>query len=94
MDVYRIAEHEFRPGEADEIADLIMLKRGGQNIQEHTIKIKVIAEVEDGLSDIRRMARADGKEAVTVGIKKQRGGNEVEVAVLHIVASNAFATAS
>lgn len=57
-----------------------ILTRGGQRIQDHVILIKDVATVEDGLSDIRRLARVDGKQAVGISIKKQRGTNEVTVA--------------
>lgn len=39
-----------------------------------------MAVVEDGLSDIRRIARVEGKEAIGIQIRKQRGTNEVEIA--------------
>ena len=36
--------------------------------------------MEDGLSDIRRLARSNGANSLSVSIKKQRGSNEVELA--------------
>jgi HAE1 family hydrophobic/amphiphilic exporter-1 len=36
--------------------------------------------VEDGLADMRRIARSSGRPTVGLGIRKQRGSNEVEVA--------------
>lgn len=64
----------------EEIANIQILRRGGQIIHNRVIRIKDVAEVEDGLSDIRRLARIDGKPTVNIAIKKQRGTNEVEVA--------------
>ena len=63
----------------DSIRNLRILKRGGQRIYESAIRIKDVAIVEDGLSDIRRLARVDGKPAVGIMIKKQRGTNEVDI---------------
>jgi HAE1 family hydrophobic/amphiphilic exporter-1 len=39
-----------------------------------------VAEIEDGLDDIRRISRANGERAVGIGIRKQRGSNTVAVA--------------
>ena len=66
--------------EASEIGNINILKRGGQIINSRIYRIKDVAVVEDGLSDIRRMARIDGKQAVAIQIRKQRGTNEVQVA--------------
>ncbi len=63
-----------------EIANFPILKRGGQLIQDKIFHINDVATVEDGLADIRRVARVDGKTAVTIQVRKQRGVNEVEVA--------------
>jgi hydrophobe/amphiphile efflux-1 (HAE1) family protein len=66
--------------EINEIGNINILKRGGQIINDRTYRIKDVAVVEDGLSDIRRLARVDGKQAVAIQIRKQRGTNEVDVA--------------
>jgi len=63
----------------ESIRNLRILKRGGQRIYESTLRIKDVAKVEDGLSDIRRLARVNGKPAVGIMIKKQRGTNEVDI---------------
>ncbi len=60
--------------------EIRILRRGGQIIQDAVYKIKDVAEVEDGLTDIRRMARIDGNPAISISVRKQRGENEVEVA--------------
>ncbi len=66
----------------EEIKKLRLLRRGGQTIQDVRLTIGDVADVEDGLSDIRRMARVEGKPALSVSIRKQRGANEVELADL------------
>lgn len=66
---------------ASELSELRILRRGGSIIQPGVVlKIKDVATVEDGLSDIRRRARLNGKEAVVISVRKQRGTNEVAVA--------------
>jgi hydrophobe/amphiphile efflux-1 (HAE1) family protein len=70
-------------GEAAEVKELgaiRILRRGGQIIHNRVIRISDVARVEDGLSDIRRLARVDGETSIGIGIRKQRGTNEVEVA--------------
>lgn len=66
--------------EVDEVKNIRILRRGGELILNRDIFVKDVAQVEDGLSDIRRLARVDGKQAVGIQIKKQRGTNEVDVA--------------
>jgi hydrophobe/amphiphile efflux-1 (HAE1) family protein len=66
--------------DVEEVKNIQILKRGGQVIHDRVIRIGDVADVEDGLSDIRRIARVDGKNAISVSIKKQRGTNEVEIA--------------
>ncbi len=63
-----------------EIENIRILKRGGERIFNRDIFIKDIAIVEDGLSDITRLARVQGKQAIGIMVKKQRGTNEVVVA--------------
>jgi hydrophobe/amphiphile efflux-1 (HAE1) family protein len=64
----------------EEIGNIYILSRGGETVQSARIRIKDVARVEDGLSDVRRIARIDGKPAVSIMVRKQRGGNEVTVA--------------
>lgn len=74
----------------EEVGNILLLRRGGEVIHQTSadgadlsgIRIKDVARVEDGLSDTRRMARISGKDGVGIGIKKQRGENEVELAKL------------
>ncbi|MBI3332986.1 MAG: efflux RND transporter permease subunit, partial [Candidatus Omnitrophica bacterium] len=63
----------------EEFGDIIISRRGGQPVYK-PITLKEVATVEDGLADIRRIARIMGNPAVGLGIKKQRGANEVAVA--------------
>ena len=78
-------EQEFNVramGEAasvEEFEKIIISRRGGQPVYK-PITLKDVARVEDGLADQRRIARIMGKPAVGLGIKKQRGANEVSVA--------------
>ncbi len=44
------------------------------------LRIGDVGRVEDGLADIRRIARSGGKSAIGLGIIKQRGSNAVKVA--------------
>jgi hydrophobe/amphiphile efflux-1 (HAE1) family protein len=62
-----------------EFENIAINQRGGQPIYTH-IKLKQIANIEDGLDDIRRISRSNGDLAVGIGIRKQRGSNAVEVA--------------
>lgn len=64
----------------EELGKIKILRRGGQIIQDRNYSISDVARVEDGLSDIRRIARADGQPAISFAIRKQRGGNEVTLA--------------
>ncbi|NUM56982.1 MAG: efflux RND transporter permease subunit [Bdellovibrionaceae bacterium] len=64
----------------EQFSEIRILKRGGQIVQPETaIKIRDVAKVEDGLSDVRRMARIKGQEAIFISVKKQRGSNEVSL---------------
>ncbi|MDD5438818.1 MAG: efflux RND transporter permease subunit, partial [Candidatus Omnitrophica bacterium] len=68
-------------GEAATVKDfgnILIQKRAGLPIFK-PIYLKDVASIEDGLADIRRIARSNGKAMVGLGIKKQRGSNEVEV---------------
>jgi len=62
-----------------EFENLLLPKRSGQPVYK-PIYLKEVATIEDGLADVRRIARSNGRQAVALGIRKQRGANEVEVA--------------
>ncbi|WP_413559616.1 efflux RND transporter permease subunit [Bdellovibrio sp. HCB209] len=63
-----------------DVSNIQIINRGGQRIHDAKIYIKDIATVEDGLSDVRRIARFEKHQAVALQVRKQRGTNEVEVA--------------
>jgi HAE1 family hydrophobic/amphiphilic exporter-1 len=63
----------------EEFSNIIIPGRKGAPIW-RTFRIKDIGSVEDGLADVRRISRTQGKAAVGLGIKKQRGTNSVAVA--------------
>jgi len=63
----------------EDFSRLIITGRGGSSIWK-TFRIKDVAEVEDGLADIRRVSHTNGKLSVGIGIIKQRGSNAVATA--------------
>ncbi len=63
----------------EEFKKLPMIRRGGA-ANFSPIFLGEVAEVEDGLADVRRISRTNGKNAVGLGIRKQRGSNTVAVA--------------
>ena len=64
---------------AQDFANLYIKKRGGSpNYSE--IQVKDVANVYDGLEDIRRISRVNSESAISMGIRKQRGVNSVQVA--------------
>ncbi len=63
----------------EEFGNLVINARGGQPNYK-PIYLKQVAKIEEGLADIRRMSRANGKPSVGLGIRKQRGSNAVAVA--------------
>ncbi|MBV6494734.1 MAG: Multidrug resistance protein MdtB [Turneriella sp.] len=74
-------------GEASSPKDLAkvrIIRRGAENIYASGAALRIgdIARVEDGLSDQRRLARLNGTDlqGVSIGIRKQRGQNEVALA--------------
>lgn len=58
----------------------IQIRQRGGNLIFKPFYIGDVATVEKGLADVRRISRVNGKNAVGLGIKKQRGSNAVEVA--------------
>jgi len=63
----------------EEFGNIVIAHRGGQPIYT-TMYLKDVATIEDGLADKRRLSRIMGKPAIGLGIRKQRGANEVAVA--------------
>ncbi len=61
-----------------EFENLLLPKRSGLPVFK-PIYLKEVATIEDGLADVRRIARSNKQQTVALGIRKQRGANEVEV---------------
>jgi len=59
----------------DEIAQSVITTSNGQ-----PIRVRDVAEVRDGFSDVQYLAEVNGVPSVTVGIQKQSGANTVAVA--------------
>jgi len=69
-------------GEAETIEEFSKIsinKRGGAP-NYNPIKISEVAKVEDGLDDVQRISRVNGKPSIGIGVRKQRGSNAVSVA--------------
>ncbi len=64
---------------AQEFGHIVINQRGGQPIYSR-ILLNQVAEIEDGLDDVRRISRSNGERGVGIGIRKQRGSNSVAVA--------------
>ncbi len=62
-----------------EVANIPITRRGGAPIYASTIRLGDVARVEDGLNDFRRITRVNGRPGLTIGIRKQIGGNAVAV---------------
>jgi hydrophobe/amphiphile efflux-1 (HAE1) family protein len=62
----------------EEFGNLVIPTRGGQQIWTK-LHLKDVARIDEGLADIRKVARLNGHEAVGLGIIKQRGSNAVAV---------------
>jgi hydrophobe/amphiphile efflux-1 (HAE1) family protein len=63
----------------DEFTNLPIIRRGGApNFV--PVSLGEMVKVEEGLADVRRISRVQGKTAVGLGIRKQRGSNAVSVA--------------
>ncbi len=62
----------------EEFGKIVINRRGGAP-NYSPIYLDQVAEIEDGLADVRRKSRVMGKPAVGLGIRKQRGSNAVEV---------------
>lgn len=63
----------------EQMGDMLITLRGGQRIYHSDIHIRDVATIEDGLSDIRSMARSNGEVTLGIGIQKQHGENDVAV---------------
>ena len=63
----------------EQMGDMLITQRGGTRIYHSDIHLRDVATIEDGLEDVRSMARSDGKMTLGVGIQKQHGENDVKV---------------
>jgi hydrophobe/amphiphile efflux-1 (HAE1) family protein len=65
-----------------EFNQLVISSRSGQLTQDPTnmVRIGQVARVEEGLAEVYRISRFEGKTALGLGIKKQLGSNAVAVA--------------
>ncbi len=72
-------------GEASSIADfsnLMINSRGGLGANYKITRLTDVATVEEGVGDVRKISRFNGKKAVALGVLKQHGSNAVEVSNL------------
>lgn len=78
----RIERNVRTLGEATTVEEFEMLpiiRRGGSpNFR--PVFLREVVDIEEGLADVRRVSRANGKNAIGLGVRKQRGTNAVEVA--------------
>ncbi|HXH29218.1 MAG TPA: efflux RND transporter permease subunit [Bacteriovoracaceae bacterium] len=77
-----ISEKNVRTlGEAtsvDEFKRLPIIRRGGTP-NYIPISLDQVVDVEEGMADVRRISRSNGKNAIGLGIRKQRGSNTMAV---------------
>ncbi|MCB4791506.1 MAG: efflux RND transporter permease subunit [Elusimicrobia bacterium] len=64
----------------DDFGNIVIGKRAGVPVYK-PIYLKQVATIEKGLDDIRRVSRTNGKTSVGLGIRKQRGSNQVAVSL-------------
>ncbi|MGZ3795692.1 MAG: efflux RND transporter permease subunit [Pseudobdellovibrionaceae bacterium] len=66
----------------EEFKSIVISSRGGQTVQDSSnmVRLSQVADISMGLDEIRRIARLNGKSALGLGIRKQRGTNAVAVA--------------
>jgi multidrug efflux pump subunit AcrB len=65
---------------AEEFGRIVIPSRVGQGIVWKTIRLQDIADIEEGLADVRRISRVNGATSISLGIRKQRGANAVALA--------------
>jgi multidrug efflux pump len=66
----------------EEFGNIIISRRAGQLNADpsNMLRLKQVAEISEGLDEIKRMSRFNGESALGLGIRKQRGSNAVAVA--------------
>ncbi len=65
-----------------EFGDLVIATRQHPAGSKYAIRLKEVAEVEDGIEEPRGLSRLDGQKAVSLIIQKQSGANTVQVSQL------------
>lgn len=79
-------EHILRAkGEATSVAafgEIPILSRSGLGPVYKQLQLKDVVSIEEGLVDVRKISRSNGRKAVGLGIIKQHGSNAVSVADL------------
>lgn len=63
----------------EDFANLVIHTRSGSPIFKK-LQIKDVADVQEGVADMRRISRLNGMESIGMGVIKQRGSNAVSVA--------------
>ena len=63
----------------EEFNKLPIIRRGGA-ANYMPIFLDQVVSVEEGMADVRRISRSNGKNAIGLGIRKQRGSNTIAVA--------------
>jgi multidrug efflux pump subunit AcrB len=59
---------------AEELADTQIIARGGRSV-----RLREVAEVHDGVAEVRSIARLNGRPATTFGVFKAKGASDVSV---------------
>jgi HAE1 family hydrophobic/amphiphilic exporter-1 len=62
-----------------EFADLVVATRATPDGSKYAIRLKDVADIEDGNEEPRTLSRLDGQKAVSLIIQKQSGANTVQV---------------
>ena len=68
-------------GEAMNVEEFreIQIKKRGGGANYVPLKLSEVADIDEGLEEVRRISRVMGSNSVGLGIRKQRGANTVEV---------------
>jgi HAE1 family hydrophobic/amphiphilic exporter-1 len=65
-----------------DFAELVIATRRNTDGSKYAIRLKDVADVEDGIEEPRGLSRLDGQKAVSLIIQKQSGANTVQVSQL------------
>lgn len=66
----------------EEFGNIIISQRAGSLTQDpfNIVRLKQVADIEEGLADVSRLSRFNGVPALGLGVRKQKGSNAVDVA--------------